>query len=273
MERARPLAAAAEFGRVYLVKGEWNAAFLREAGSFPTNKRDQIDAVDGAYKMLCVLRKVWPELSMDAVRKFSINWDDSRSLKKGLHYGAISHAQDNTAAYVAAFYDPILNQLYVYDCAMWSLGPATVAQDLVVRARLKNVGMARLIGSDSMFTSGAEVGAAALINRELSKARVPVRVTKAFKYDEMGAIAFLGQMFDEARVVISPCAEAVAMEAIRWSIDEGSGRPERGRQHATALCMIASELRERVAATRAKKRVDYAPVQKEVKADGGWMSA
>lgn len=52
-DRARPLAAQAEGGNVYLVRGPWNTAFVREAASFPRGKwKDQIDAATRAYAAL-----------------------------------------------------------------------------------------------------------------------------------------------------------------------------------------------------------------------------
>ncbi len=49
--RSGPLASQCEAGNVYLVAGEWNEAFLREAHSFDGKKgfMDQVDAVCGAY--------------------------------------------------------------------------------------------------------------------------------------------------------------------------------------------------------------------------------
>jgi len=51
--RAQPLAAQAEVGNVKLVLGDWNEAFLEEAGSFPFGKyKDQIDAASRALARL-----------------------------------------------------------------------------------------------------------------------------------------------------------------------------------------------------------------------------
>ena len=48
--RARPLAAQAELGSVYLVRGTWNDAFISEACVFPNSTyKDQIDAASRAY--------------------------------------------------------------------------------------------------------------------------------------------------------------------------------------------------------------------------------
>lgn len=48
--RAAPLAAQAQVGNVYLVKADWNKAFIDEARMFPMGKyKDQVDAAGGAF--------------------------------------------------------------------------------------------------------------------------------------------------------------------------------------------------------------------------------
>jgi len=219
VERAKPLAAAAEFGRVFVVEGDWNAAFLAEAGSFPTKKRDQIDAVDGAYKMLCVTRKVWPEWRADSVLGYKIDWKNRSLVDKCYNYAAIVYAADGSAASVAALYDPATNYLYVYDCASWAgVGPAVIAEEVAKRAFLRGVGVAKLIGNEEMFAGGGEVGVATLINREMAKKQIPARVTRVLKHDELGATTFPGQMFLDSRVVVLRAAEALALEAAAWQV-------------------------------------------------------
>lgn len=51
-DRAKPWCALAQNGNVYLVRGAWNHNFLAEAETFPNGKKDQMDAVSGAYKFL-----------------------------------------------------------------------------------------------------------------------------------------------------------------------------------------------------------------------------
>ena len=53
IERVNPWLARAEQGKVVLVRGEWNAAFLDEVMAFPEGQHDdQVDAVSGAVQML-----------------------------------------------------------------------------------------------------------------------------------------------------------------------------------------------------------------------------
>lgn len=51
--RARPLAAQAEAGNVYILEGDWNRDFLDEISVFPMGKfSDQVDAVSRAFSLL-----------------------------------------------------------------------------------------------------------------------------------------------------------------------------------------------------------------------------
>lgn len=53
--RAKDWCAMAEFGNVILKKGDWNKDFLVEVERFPSGKKDQVDAVSGAYASLAGL--------------------------------------------------------------------------------------------------------------------------------------------------------------------------------------------------------------------------
>ena len=53
LARAQPFLAGCEAGRVLLVRGKWNKAFISEFKEFPGGKHDdQMDAVSGAYNAL-----------------------------------------------------------------------------------------------------------------------------------------------------------------------------------------------------------------------------
>jgi predicted phage terminase large subunit-like protein len=52
-QRAIPAAVQAEIGNLYIVQGEWNAAFMDELLLFPGSKyKDQVDALSGAFARL-----------------------------------------------------------------------------------------------------------------------------------------------------------------------------------------------------------------------------
>lgn len=64
--RAKPLRAQAQAGNLYLLRGAWNEAFIKELSEFPTGKHDdQVDAASCAFN--CVLLEEPP-------RKVSITW-------------------------------------------------------------------------------------------------------------------------------------------------------------------------------------------------------
>ena len=57
VHRAIDWCAMAEQGRVKLLRGPWNEGFVNEAVSFPMAKKDQIDAISGAYKKLSLMHR------------------------------------------------------------------------------------------------------------------------------------------------------------------------------------------------------------------------
>jgi predicted phage terminase large subunit-like protein len=57
--RARPFASQCEAQNVYIVRGDWNEAFLEEICSFPAAAyKDQVDAVSGAYGRLTLTPRI-----------------------------------------------------------------------------------------------------------------------------------------------------------------------------------------------------------------------
>jgi predicted phage terminase large subunit-like protein len=55
-QRATPVAVQAEIGNLFLVEGEWNAAFMDELLLFPGSKyKDQVDALSGAFARLTMV--------------------------------------------------------------------------------------------------------------------------------------------------------------------------------------------------------------------------
>lgn len=50
--RAKPWCGMSQNGNVKIVRGSWNHNFLAEIESYPNGKKDQVDAVSGAYKFL-----------------------------------------------------------------------------------------------------------------------------------------------------------------------------------------------------------------------------
>ena len=71
-DRAAPWASRAKAGKVYLVKGDWNAEFLSEICSFPHGKKDdQVDGVSGCVDMLVLIG------ALSTARPQTVEMDDT----------------------------------------------------------------------------------------------------------------------------------------------------------------------------------------------------
>lgn len=60
LTRALPWIGLVEAGKVFLVRGDWNIPFIKEASEFPQGANDdQVDCVSGGYTMLKGQQKLW----------------------------------------------------------------------------------------------------------------------------------------------------------------------------------------------------------------------
>lgn len=78
--RAKPLSAAAHKGRVMLVRGEWNEAFLYEHHHFPMRgfKKDIVDATSGAFNHLLAQASGIPQIHSGGRRVTAGLFEQSR---------------------------------------------------------------------------------------------------------------------------------------------------------------------------------------------------
>ena len=60
LERAKPFSSQVEAGNVFLVRGEWNKAYIHQHHNFPQTKlKDMVDASSGAFNALVLRKKEW----------------------------------------------------------------------------------------------------------------------------------------------------------------------------------------------------------------------
>ncbi len=60
LTRALPWIGLAEAGKVFLVRGDWNIPFIKEASEFPSGSHDdQVDGISGGYALLKGAKRVW----------------------------------------------------------------------------------------------------------------------------------------------------------------------------------------------------------------------
>jgi phage terminase large subunit-like protein len=80
VERARPFVSQVQVGNVYLVKAEWNKAYIQQHHNFPQTKlKDMVDASSGAFNVL-TLRKIsynWYQIPLTGgieIKPWQDNW-------------------------------------------------------------------------------------------------------------------------------------------------------------------------------------------------------
>ena len=245
VERCKPWCALAEHGHVYLVRGSWNRTFLAEAGSFPFGKKDQIDGVSGAYKLLTRDKYVWEYFKMSQTLPLTIQWKEAEG-RPTLHYAAMYQHKDLSLWVMQALWDDTAGKLFVYQNWMVeSPVPAIIGLELIRRMKLREYRHEKILCNDRMCqTEGHIRSPIQVMKTEIRKTEVRVNLVEAVRYDQAGAILTGSQMVALKQIYIDENCQEPARQIAGWTIDKGKpGEDDCG--YCIALCMILSELRRR----------------------------
>ncbi len=243
VERALPWAAWAEFGRVVLVRGDWNKRFLGRAGKFPDGKRDEIDGASGVFRALKGSQKVLNKYTSYHFKFFSREKCDFDIIQP-----------QNVEVYLSLWMDDIGG---VYGgCYIWSLvnqrcrlyneifmsqfTPQQLYDEIVdkivvpIQAKNQSIQLTKAIGNDNFFKA---------INENVSKTlkRKGIRIRPVNNYDETAAILRLNEMFGRNQVIVhGECVES-DVQIRGWMYDQK--KPAEGYPLARAMCLLVNDLR------------------------------
>lgn len=93
--RASPASVQAERGRIRIVRGTWNAAFLDELESFPKGSHDdQVDAFSGAFNQLTGNPRIPVEFQSSGERFGYSAYDESASGFTEIGFGTVAGGND-----------------------------------------------------------------------------------------------------------------------------------------------------------------------------------
>jgi len=225
ISRAKPWCAKAEFGKVRLLRAPWNAPYLREIGSFPHGKKDQVDATSSLYRALTQRKKVL---------RYTAEPEDFR-ITGGIHYGGIYQTKDTTIymLFMAICGDTI----YVYKEVVVKM---PTAEEI---ARFVRIFPGRIYGNTEMFKDGNSMST--LLRRKNA------RIHENVMFDENGAIAFINSMLRRKKLIIHKNCPDLDRQLRGWQIKyEKPEHTDIGL--CKALCVVISEI---------KKKVDVPPIE------------
>lgn len=272
VERAKPLSAAAQGGRVYIVEGPWNAKFLTNAASFPKLKRDEIDAADGAMKCLTSEKRVWNSFSISKAKKLDIDW--TQTSEYSTLYGAYYLAKNGTLYFLAGIWDGLSGNLFIYHgCKYATLNTQLIAFEGIKILRMRKPVRMQLVGNDLLCSDPGNRSAVQVLSKEFKKQGVTWNIHAPIAYDFYGSITYAGALFStEALFVDSRQIEAVAQFA-SWHYKEGDKAPADGYEFAQCLCIMVAELKGVLAREQRKyKPADYAPREKKEESKESWAT-
>jgi len=257
VERCRPWCALTEHGHVYILKGEWNRAFLAEAGTFPFGKKDQIDAVSGGYKMLTRDRYVWAHFKLSSTKKFDIKWKETPE-RPTLHYGAMVQTKDLRIYFLECLWDNVAGKLFVYGCwDMESPDPSFMAPMIAQRMKLRVYQHEKILCNDKMFAINEyQRSTGQLMKTEFKRIKITARLIEAIRYEESGSIIQGSQMFSSNQIYVSNECQDAARQFASWTIEKGKPSIE-NCGYCIALCLVISDLRRKKIFVKLHKVVDY----------------
>lgn len=243
VERALPWAAWAEFGRVVLVRGDWNKRFLGRAGKFPDGKRDEIDGGSGAFKALVGDKKVLDRYEQKHLQTFSREKIDFEKISVNNIEVYLSLWADPTGAVYGGCYvwSLVNSRLRLYnEIYMTHPTPRELAREiedkLVVNIESKagNICLQKAVGNDVFFKT---------VNENVGKTlrRLGIRVRPVNNYDENTAILKLNTMFARNQIIVhSDCIES-DVQIRGWMYDKK--KVMEGFPMARALCLLVNDLK------------------------------
>jgi predicted phage terminase large subunit-like protein len=239
-ERARPWCALAENGHVFLLRGPWNQSFLSEAGAFPLGKRDQIDGVSGAYKLLTSGNRVFKDYRGDT-SNFVIGWDNLDNGTRLIVSQWTDSAQNTGVLFMV--WTAKTGRLIVFDEFLFgSPAPERVISSLISSIRKTTGNLYRNLqgwewyANDEMFskTGSGDMRSA------YRKYRITLR--KNVRYDENGAILYGQRILERGKLLIHDCCQNFSRQMSSWTMNDT--KPESGHLLARAFCNVVSILWE-----------------------------
>jgi len=243
VERALPWAAWAEFGRVCLVRGDWNKRFLGRTGKFPDGKRDEIDGGSGGFRALVGAKKVINQYQARYFQNFKKEKQDFDKIQQGNIEVYLSIWADKTGGvYGGCYVWSLVNQR----CRLYNevYLPHPTAQELYneivdklvvpILAKNQSIQLTKAIGNDEFFN---------VVNENVGKVlkRRGLRVRPVRNYDENAAILKINVMFYRNQILIhSDCVES-DVQIKGWMYDDK--KTAEGYPMARALCLLVNDLR------------------------------
>lgn len=246
VERARPWAAYAEFSRVYIVRAQWNRQFLAWVGKFPDGKRDAVDSISGAFKVLVGPKRVFNAyLPIDNghLKNFSREKEDFEKIQPhNVEVYCVLWATPDGGVYGGCYlWSRTAKRLRLYN-EIYHPNPVAgqLAQDikdkLVVPLKQKPnyVTVEKIICNEEMAKTGK-----ASMYKELKRYGIRPHITTV--YDESGSIFRGNTMFQTNQIWLhSDCVET-DVEIRGWGLERG--RPAQGYPLARGLCLMISQLK------------------------------
>ncbi len=248
VERARPWSAWAEKGRVKFVKGAWNNRVKARAGKFPDGKKDDIDAISGAFKVLVGTKKIFPyyvPTNDFHLQTFDKTLEDFQKVDAKNVEIYISLWMEPSGSIYGAFYIWSLvnqrlrcyNEFVMHNVTTDNLVMAIIEKAVIpITNKGGWVAVHKIIGNELFFSDRYES-----LMKAMNKFEIKVRRNEI--YDEVSAIVKMNTMFSQNQIIVHTDCVETDVQLRGWKYGEKTQKPAPGYPMARVMTQIVSDLR------------------------------
>jgi predicted phage terminase large subunit-like protein len=244
ISRAKPLAAMAQNGHVYLVKGPWNAAFLLQSGIFPQGKKDQIDASSGLLKQLTQVSRIWKDYGTKCQysdKEIKIDFD--RMYKDDAVITIYLEELKGAVYGVFALWGRRTRKLYIYNELIQRDSTIEQVVEEIRRKAIVPMSSEDRLCVSKIFVSSKLAGGGDDVKKLIRK-KLGAWARENQNYDEYGGIITIRGMINASEIKILDSCIEVDKQMREWTYRDGSQtKPQEGFPMCKALCGVVGDLR------------------------------
>jgi len=239
VERARPWNALAEQGGVYLLRANWNKAFIAQCVAFPFGKRDGVDAVSGGNKILKLEKRIFKEYRGETA-EFNIGWEglDDRTILLCSEW----IDDDYSTSVLFMLWTAKTGRLVVFDeYVSGTTRPQITAVALTEMLKADTNGILRDMRAFEWYGSPKMFGKAGGDTRSAYR-KLKYNLRPNHKYDELGSITYVSRLLSRKKLVIHAKCQKLSRQMSSWTMERN--KPAPGHGLCRALSNIVSSLWE-----------------------------
>ena len=245
VERARPWAALAEHGHVYIVRGSWNAQFLNQVVNFNpeyTGLKDMVDCISGGYKMIFQTKRIFPDYS-EGGKETEFDIDFQNTPKQNALITCYIEQDQGQIAIIFTFWGRQSQKLFVYnELVQYGLSTEQIISGIAEKLNVpirnsQKLSLGKLLIGSDLAKGGDDV-------RRIIRKKMNFWARENKNYDLNGGIITLRSLNQNNQLFVHKNCVETNRQIKEWTYaDNTQGKPQAGFPLCRALCGVVGDLK------------------------------